>query len=258
MAKFLEYGSKGERVKKLQRLINKNGYHTFSKKLKVDGQMGVRTCTQVHNLKWWMGYKNVDPDIKDQIAGGRFFAYLEGTRKLSANMMIRRRLRIRKAKAAAKKSSVRTKTLAAAKADLNIVEGANNNIKYNHWWCGGSTSSSANDGGAYCVRAGSYWNTKGGAKGVKRGVRWQNTDALLADAKAGRNGVHLTSNPKPGNGFVIDWSGHSDPDHFGLYVSDGFKSLEANATIESGKNAGKQGVGYHTRNANQCWFIVFE
>ena len=108
------------------------------------------------------------------------------------------------------------------------------------------------------MRAGSYWYAKAGSKAVVRGSRWQGCDAILADAKAGHNGVHLTNDPDPGNGFVIDFSGHSLPDHLGVYVGcaagGNFKSLEANATLASGK----QGVGYHVRAEWQCWFIVFE
>ena len=81
---------------------------------------------------------------------------------------------------------------------------------------------------------------------------------LLADAKAGRHDLHLTGDPDPGCGFVIDFDGRSDPDHFGLYAGDLggglFRSLEANATLPDGS----QGVGYHVRAYRNCWFVVFE
>ncbi len=41
---------------------------------------------------------------------------------------------------------------------------------------------------------------------------------MLADAKAGRNGLHLTSDPQPGCPGVIDFDGHSDPDHAITFV----------------------------------------
>ena len=70
--------------------------------------------------------------------------------------------------------------------------------------------------------------------------------------------MHLASEALPGMGFVIDFDGRSDPDHFGLYVSGlgggRFRSLEANATLADGR----QGVGYHERAYRNCWFVVFE
>jgi len=148
---------------------------------------------------------------------------------------------------------LRKRALGYAKADVGTLEAPNNAIKYNSWWTGGG-----NDGGAYCVRAASYWYFKAGSVAVARGSRWENTDVLLADAKAGRNGVHLTADPDPGAVFVIDFDGHSDPDHCGIFVKDlgsgRFQSVEANALLANGK----QGVGYHTRAFRNCWHMELE
>lgn len=256
MPRFLTYGDKGERVERLQRLLNKNRFHTFRRKLAVDGEMGPLTCGAVKNLKYWMGYHrdDMDPDVADQIAGGFLFDLLSGKRPLPAEYKKRRARRLKKAAEAAAQRPLRLKILDAAKEDVGLLEGPNNRIKYNDWWPDGVVGDGDNDGGAYCVRAGTYWAWKAGFRKHK----WENTDDLLADAKAGRNGVHITHDPDAGHGFVIDWEGHADPDHFGLHVEDAeggeFKSLEANATLKNGR----QGVGYHFRPAWQCWFIVFE
>jgi hypothetical protein len=253
--KFLTYGDKGPRVRRLQTLLNDNRFHHFRRKLAVDGDMRSLTCAAVKNVKYWAGYdrEDMDPDLRDQIAGGFFFDLLTGKRELPPEYKARRRKRLAKAAEAAKRRPLRLKILVAAEPEVGTLEGPNNDIKYNRWWCGGG-----NDGGAYCVRFGSWCAAEAGCPHVVRGSRWENTDALLADAKAGRSGVHVTADPDPGNGFVIDWEGHSDPDHFGWYVSDAeggeFKSLEGNATLANGR----QGVGYHFRPAWQCWYIVFE
>lgn len=88
-------------------------------------------------------------------------------------------------------------------------------------------------------------------------MRYEGCSAFLEDAKAGRGGVHLTGDPAPGVGFVMDFDDRAVPDHFGLYVADAggglFKSLEANAQIPGG-----EGVGYHEREYRHCWFVVFE
>jgi hypothetical protein len=47
----------------------------------------------------------------------------------------------------------------------------------------------------------------------ERVVRWANTDAMPADAKAGRNGLHLLDEPLPGSNGVIDVDGYLGPDH---------------------------------------------
>lgn len=252
----LHYGSRGAEVKALQRELNANPFRKLSRKLAIDGELGPHTASAIHSVKYWAGYAagNIDPDLPDQVAGALFRALITKRKPLPPAYLERRRARLRKARAAWLRRKLRTKILAAARKDVGLLEGPRNAIKYNSWWTGGRQ-----DGGAYCVRAGSYWAKKAGCPHISPAAgRFENTDYLLACAKAGKNGVHLVSDPKPGNGFVIDWSGHSDPDHYGVAVTapkfGTFRSLEANATLSDGR----QGVGYHDRPARQCWFIEFE
>jgi hypothetical protein len=254
MPDILKYGDEGERVKELQRLLNANSYRKPRKLLEVDGIMGPLTCGAVQSQKFWEGYP--DGEVTP-VAGDKFMAFITEEEPLPGEYRARRQARLQKVRDNVGKQSdadkMRLRALAYAQGDVGRLEGPSNLIVFNTWWCGGG-----NDGGAYCVRAGSYWFDKAGSKAVVRGSRWENTDAMLADAAAGRNGLHLTDDPDPGNGFVIDFDGRSDPDHFGLFVKDlgngWFRSLEANATLSSGR----QGVGYHTREYRHCWFIVVE
>ena len=248
--RVLTYGSRGERVARLQRLINSSGYRRSAHTLVVDGEFGPLTGAACQQTKYWLGYQK---GRMAPTAGPALIAYLTGDRRCSDLMRERRARRMAKLREYIAATPLRHRILSAAQQDVGVIEGLNNAIKFNEWWTGGH-----NDGGAYCVRAGSYWAAKAGSAAVRRGVRWQNTDALLSDAMHGRNGVHLTDDPLPGHGFVIDFSGHSDPDHYGVHVCNApagmFRSLEANATLSSGR----QGVGYHERPMRQCWFIVFE
>jgi len=254
MPDMLQYGDKGERVKVLQRLLNHNAYRHPRRLLEVDGEFGPLTAASVQGTKFWMGYAK--PDI-EPVAGDVFFGFITDKEPLPGAYSKRRTDRLeRVAEGKAEKQAadkMRLRALGHAKADLGIEEGPNNDVKYNRWWCRG-----ANDGGAYCVRAGAFWYYSAGSQAVVRGIRWQNTDMLLADAKAGRYGVHLTSEPDPGCGFDIDFDGRADPDHFGVYVKDlgggKFQSLEANALLANGK----QGVGLHIREYRHCWFIEWE
>jgi hypothetical protein len=208
----------------------------------------------VQQAKYALGYAK--DDIRP-VAGEPLLGYLTGERKLPPELAARRKARLAKVTG---EGALRLKALAIARHDVGRLEGPANAIKYNDWWADGTVGDHDNDGGAYCVRAGAYWYHKAGSTAVVRGSRWENTDAFLTDAAAGRNGLHLTSDPRPGNGGVIDWSGRSDPDHWFMFVSwEGgsrarFATLEANATLANGR----QGVGYHTREARQSWFVVFE
>ena len=242
----LHYGSHGIAVTRLQRALNANPYHAPRRKLAVDARFGCLTGAACQQAKYWCGYAkgNLEP-----VAGTPLRSYLDKTRPLTAEMRARRKARLEKVAA----KPLRVKALDAAKADIGILEKQPNIIKFNEWWNGQA------DHEPYCVRAGSYWYAKAGSTVPSRAAgRYQGTDYLLEDAKHGRNGVHLTSDPDPGDGFVIDFDGHSDPDHFGLYAGDSgsgqFHSVEANATLSSGQ----QGVGVHARPAAQCWFIVYE
>lgn len=254
MPDLLQYGDRGPRVTALQVALNTSAKFKPARRLAVDGQMGPLTCAAVQQAKYALGYAR--EDIKP-IAGEPLLDYLTGERKLPPEYAERRKRRMALVTG---EKALRADALAIARKDVGLLEGASNAIKYNDWWADGVIGDHDNDGGAYCVRAGSYWYFKAGSTAVVRGLRWENTDAVLEDAKHGRNGMHLTSDPQSGHGFVIDWSGRSDPDHFGLFIEwlggthTLFRSLEANATLENGR----QGVGYHTRDARQCWFVAFE
>lgn len=247
---ILHYGSRGEAVKKLQRLLNTNPYTAQRRPVSVDGQFGSLTGAACQQAKYWLGYER---DDMTPVAAQPLRSYLAKTRPLTPEMRARRKVRLEK-RAARPPEPMSERALAAAKADLGIVEGPMNHVKYNEWWCGGHS-----DGAPYCVRAVSYWYEKAGSRTIDREAgRYQGTDYLLSNAMHGRGGVHLTHDPDPGDAFVIDFDGRSDPDHAGLFVNWANASLvntiEANATMSNGQ----QGVGRHRRAAAQCWFIVFE
>jgi len=251
MAFYVDYGDKGEKVKVVQRAINANTFHPLKARLAVDGQAGARTMSAIHSLKYWMGYAKgtIDPHLKDQVAGQNFLDLIKREKPLPPAYRAARNRRVAAAKAAAAKVPLSKKALSLATDDLGLHEQTNNHIKYNEWWTGGH-----NDGAPYCVRADSYWYHFAGSKVISPSAgRFQGTDYLLYCAKAGSNGVHLTTDPDAGDIMLIDFNGHADPDHAGLHVS-GEKTLEANATDAQGR----EGVDYHVRPWRNCWFIVVE
>lgn len=253
MAKFLDYGDNGPRVERLQRGLNNNPFVKLDHKLVVDGEMRNLTCGAVKKVKYWAGYQSgdMDPDLRDQIAGRFFFDLLEKKRPLPDAYKARRKKRLAKAKVTATpRKKMRLRALAAIKAELGTMEHGENHIKYNDWWGWGRV--------AYCVIGISWaWVVKAASKAFKRGVRWANTDAMLADAKAGRNGLHITSDPLPGCPGVIDFEGHSDPDHGITYVKDNgdgtCTTYEFNAV-----GGGIEGVVKKDRPLRNCWWFVVE
>jgi len=232
-------GDRGERVRDLQLLLQRNSYGNFYSGA-LDGIFGKLTAAAVHEAKWLCGYRKGRCSIK---AGDRIQAILRGKRRLTTAQRIRRKVRLRRAAA----TPLRLKALELARGDLGIREQGENIIKFSTWWGWGPA--------AYCVMAVSYWYSHAGSRAPVKGSRWANTDALLWDAKLGRNGVRLVTSPAPGDIFLIDFDGHTDPDHAGLVESVGVSTLstiEGN-TIKPGTSV--QGVWRRERPRALCWTI---
>jgi hypothetical protein len=259
MAKFLTYGSRGDRVKRLQHALNDNPYFRPRRRLVIDGQMGTLTCAAVQRGKRRMGYppKALAIDLDDAVAGKFFLQLLDGARRLPLAYRIRRRSRLAKIAAAAAVHSTQTKmrlaALAAIRDELGTMEagGHSNVIRYNAWWGWGAV--------AYCVIGISWaWVVKAASTAFQRGVRWANTDAMLDDAMAGRNGLHLTNDPDPGCPGVIDFDGHSDPDHGITFVRDnGDGTCETYEFNTTGPNS-MEGVWRKDRPLANCWWFQVE
>lgn len=243
----LKYGDRGPRVKALQKLINVNEYWTPKRKLVVDGEFGPLTAAAVQRAKYWLGYRgeNIEP-----VAGQMFTDWLSGVVPLTAEQSARRKRRLApKPQDAA--DALRLRALEIIKGEIGTLEKPVNSdhIKYNEWWGWGNV--------AYCVIGVSWAWVKAGSKAFVRGSRWANTDAMLEDARRGRNGLHLTNEPEPGCPGVIDWQGHSDPDHAITFVRDNGDGTCQTIEFNSRKN-GVGGVWNQTRPLRQCWWFSVE
>ena len=192
----------GSDVRHLQRLLRGAGM----KPGPFDGEFGPRTAAACNHYKWRIGYA---PGTCHPVAGGLLFEYLTGKRRPTARMRLRAAARRRKERqehaAQGKRRAMRLGALAIIKGEIGTQEQGENVIKYTRWWGWGAV--------AYCVIGISWAWIQAGSKAFRRGARWANTDAMLSDAKAGRNGLHLLDEPLPGCPGVIDFDGHSDPDH---------------------------------------------
>jgi peptidoglycan hydrolase-like protein with peptidoglycan-binding domain len=251
---YLRYGSKGPRVKVLQELLNKNPYFKPRRALVLDGEMGPLTCSAVMRAKYFLGYTqaNVEP-----VAGNLLIGILSGKIQLTADQMARRVARLKKKEdeqsSQSSQTKMRLKALGIIKGELGTLEQPNNSnhIIYNTWWGWGPQP--------YCVIGISWAWVRAGSTAFARGKRWAGTDVMLADAKAERNGLHLTNDPDPGCPGVIDFDGHTDPDHAITLVKDNGNGTCETVEFNTSKNGTYiQGVWNKTRPNKNCWFFEVE
>jgi hypothetical protein len=237
--------TRGDRVSRLQRLLKEYGCSPGA----VDGDFGPRTAAACVAAKRKLGYPLA---ICAPTAGEALIGYLTGKKRRSPAMLARAAKRRLLARERRSKAKLRLRALGYARGDIGTHEGPNNLVKYNTWWTG-----HGNDGGAYCMRADSYWYVKAGSKAIDpRAGRFENTDYFLGRAQAGEHGLRVVAEPLPGDLFVIDFDGHTNPDHAGIVErvnGSQVETIEANATLADGR----QGVGRHTRPRGQCWFVRF-
>jgi hypothetical protein len=143
------------------------------------------------------------------------------------------------------------RALAIIKGEIGTREQGENVIRHTKWWGWGAV--------AYCVIGVSWSRVKAGSTAFKKGVRWAGCQWMLADAKAGGHGIHLTNDPDPGCPGVIDFDGHSDPDHGITFVKD-----NGNGTCETYEfNTSKdgtyiEGIWKKDRPLRNCWWFEVE
>jgi len=251
---ILTYGSKGPRVKELQRLLNDNAYFKPRRPLVADGEFGTLTSAAVQRAKRRLGYlaENVEP-----VAGERLFKYLDGSEKITPEMMERRKARlaaIEKAKhEQSSETKMRLRALAIVKGELGTLETPNNSnhVRYNTWWGWGNV--------AYCMIFVAWSWVKAGSKAFVKGSRWAGCREMLADAKAGGHGIHLTNDPDPGCPGVVNLYGDARPDHAITFVRDnGDGTCETYEGNTSKDGTYIQGVWNKTRLLRDAWWFSIE
>jgi hypothetical protein len=246
MATYIRRGSKGPAVKHYQERLKAKGYSPGP----IDGQAGNRTCAAFAEAKFGYGYpmSQVKP-----FCGPKLMLLLDGKAVMTADQKRRHLARVEAEKKREAAVPMRVKAYKEAETELGTFErgGNTNKIKYNDWWGWGAVP--------YCVIGLSwcYLHITPPSTAFVRGSRWAGTDNMLADAKAGRNGLRITGDPKRGDCAVIDFDGHVDPDH-GILVD----RVDANWvwTIEfnTGGSSGREGVWREKRPRHHCWFIRVE
>ena len=135
-------------------------------------------------------------------------------------------------------STVRELALAKAVAQLGYVEspsGSNGNM-FGAWygmnyepWCAMFV--------AWC-----FENVAGGSPSFARGSLYSYCPYIVADARAGRNGLSVVSSPIAGDVVVYDWHGDGVFDHVGIVedpAASYWQAIEGNTSTSNNSNGGQ-------------------
>jgi hypothetical protein len=250
--KYLKYGDKGPRVKLLQKLLNNNKYFKPRRPLVEDGEFGPLTSSAIQRAKRRLGYlaEDIEP-----IAGERLFSYLDNSVDITPEMMKLRKARLAQIEKDRDEQSevnkMRLKALGIIKGEIGTLERPNhsNDIKYCDYWGWGKV--------AYCVIGCSWAWIKAGSKAFIKGSRWAGCREMLADAKSGGHGIHLTNDPDPGCPGVVDLYGDAGPDHCITFVKDNGNGTCSTVEFNTSKN-GVEGVWNNARLLRDCWWFSVE
>jgi peptidoglycan hydrolase-like protein with peptidoglycan-binding domain len=226
----------GDDVKYAQRLLRKNKYFNDT----VDGEYGPLTAQASYRAQYWLGYANPKQEFNTNLE-----KLLLGRTKPSPAAKKRIAERQKKAKAA----PLREKALAEMKKFVGLQEhpaGSNAVPEINGWWGGGNV--------AWCARCVSKAYIVAGSTAFVRGRNYQYVPTIVADARAGRNGLTVTVDPKPGDLVCYDWDGSNfgtGDNHVGMFLSGTatkFKTIEGNVSSR---------CDYHDRTSGSAKRVVF-
>ena len=129
--------------------------------------------------------------------------------------------------------------LSKAKTQIGIKESPahSNQCKYTDWY--GMI-------GPWCAMFVTWCDVNGGkpVPSFKRGVNYAYCPYIVSDAQLGKNGLSITSSPKPGDLVVYDWSWDGVFDHVGIVKTppDGrgtFEAIEGNTSLDNQSNGGE-------------------
>jgi hypothetical protein len=140
--------------------------------------------------------------------------------------------------------------LATATGEVGNKESpANSNkTKYGQWY--------GMDGVPWCAIFCTWADQTGQSpysQALAKGTYYAYVPYIVSDARAGRRGLTVTSNPQPGDLVCFDWGRDGEYDHVGI-VSKGldangnFQTVEGNTSTSDNSNGGQ--VMQRTRNKN--------
>lgn len=131
-------------------------------------------------------------------------------------------------------------------AEVGYIEGSNNDNKFGAWY--------GMNHEPYCAMAVTWaYEHAGDSPSFRKGSAYAYCPYIVADARAGNNGLKTTDDPVLGDLVLFDWAFDGTYDHVGLFerwLGDGdFATVEANTSPDSnGSQSNGGGVWSRTRN----------
>lgn len=228
------------KVLHLQQLLKQHGWYHGA----LDSELGPFTAQAVARAKYRLGYPH-----PNQIAGARLISYLDGSRKPTDAMVKlahQRKL---------KPPPHRTKghdLIAYELTQVGVTESpaGSNRQKYGVWY--------GANGLPWCAMFQSFC-----ANHVGLTFKYAYVPYVVADARAGRNGLHLVhkSDVFVGCFVCFDWTGDGTADHIGCFEkwvdkdAGSFRTVEGNTSMV-GENSNGGEVCHQTRNVSQVQAFV--
>ena len=215
---------KGTGIRDLQKELKRKGYLQGP----VDGEFGPDTHRAVFRAKHHLGY--LRPDHR---AGPKLYAFLTGSRKLTAQMKATQRLR-------RPKPRIKTrgyKKLKVAVGYLGTKENPpnSNRVLFSIWY--GLI-------GAWCAMFCSFVGVKAGYKVYIKGKQWAYVPFMVMVARQGFIKYTITYRPVSGDDVAFDWNPPSVADHVGVYAEErDLKELAPFALAEAKAKFGSLGTG---------------
>jgi hypothetical protein len=119
---------------------------------------------------------------------------------------------------------------------IGYVETGNNHTKYGEWY--------GMDHQPWCAMFVTYCDQLGGrpTKSFVRASRYAYCPYIVGDARAGRYGLKVTTDPDPGDVVVFDWGYDGEHDHVGIFEKwaggSSFHAIEGNTSPSNYSNGG--------------------
>jgi len=137
--------------------------------------------------------------------------------------------------------TIREKALKKAISQIGVKESpsGSNKVRYTDWygmvgpWCAMFAT--------WCFELAAQEMGKDSPAFV-RGSYYAYVPYILSDAKAGRRGLRITSDPQPGDLVIYDWHYDSVPDHIGIFEQGSvysFSAVEGNTSTSNNSNGGE-------------------
>jgi CHAP domain/Putative peptidoglycan binding domain len=218
---------RGDDVRKIQTPLKIKGYLQGD----VDGVYGPDTARAVYRAKYWLGYPIGEVD---QVAGDLFFAYITGDKDPTKAMLARTKDR----QLAAAGKPIRQKMIEEADNWIGTKENpfGSNECKFSKWY--GLT-------GPWCAMFVTWCGITVGSKAFIRGMNYAYVPYIVSNARAGRNWLAVTYEPKYGDLVTFDWDNDKLADHIGFFdhwlygAKMKFRTIEGNTSVGNDSNGGE-------------------